>query len=124
MIKKYLPFFIFTLLMLSWFIYANTVGLNKTKNSCKNEKKIFFNRKVKDIIQDSINPPLKKIVFADGTEYEYEYTYGLWIGLNKGDSVVKKANTLQYIIYRNCDTMQVDTFYRNEDCDEIRLKRV
>lgn len=108
--------------LLAWYIYGHTFGLVTIKNSCKTEKAISFNKKVKNIIQDSINPPLKEIVFTDGSRYKSIYTYGLWMSINKGDSIVKKSNTLQYLIYRYSEAIQVDTFYTDEDCDKIENK--
>jgi len=105
-----------------WHLYAKTIGIRDIKKDCRMEKSIIFNKKVKDIIQDSINHPLSKIIFSDGYVYQTPYTYGLWIGLKVGDSVVKKANTLRYIIYRHCESLRVDSFGKDEDCEKIGVK--
>ena len=114
---KYSPTFVVLIIILIWIIYGNAIGLKQKKKSCEIEKSLSINKVVKQIVQDSINPPLKIIVFTDGTKLESIYTYGLWERVNIDDSIVKKPNSLEYLIFRYYG---VDTFFVDVDCSTIK----
>ena len=94
------------------------MGVKDSKTICYSEKKSSFNGRISKIEVDSLNHPTSTIYFTNGYIFKGidKYTYGLWIGLKPGDSVIKFANTLQYIVYKDSNPYMIDTVFANKNC--------
>lgn len=72
---------------------------NYERSECYNEKNLEFSGVVDTIIQDKMNLSQSFIILTNGRKILPDYTYGLWIEVKPGDSIVKKRSTLNYLIY-------------------------
>lgn len=105
---------------ISLFYLITKINQNEVKEICYEEMQSSFSGRILRIENDSNNHPTSTIYFTNGYIFKgsQKHTYGLWIGLKSGDSIVKFKNTLKYFVYRDCNPLLVDTFFENLDCPQ------
>lgn len=111
MFKRFYLLFL-SLLIVMWLVYSHTVGKKEIKHKYQEEIKSGFAGKVLKIVQDTNNHPTSTIYFSDGYIFKgiEKHSYGLWVGLNIDDSVIKKADDKYYIRIRPKYSFIIDTF--------------
>lgn len=63
-------------------------------------------------------PAYELLALTSGDTIDYTYTQGLWIDVKVGDTILKKANTLRYLI-SHPNSSVVDTFGMDFDCLKV-----
>lgn len=96
----YRIYFVIVTTCIAGYVIYNLMNNPKIEcNECLNEKKTAFSGVVDTIIRDKQNPSQSFIYLKDGRKILPDYTYGLWIEVRSGDSIVKQKGTLDYLIY-------------------------
>jgi len=81
------------------------------QNRCEKEMDTEFYGKIVAKIPDSANPKREYIVLDNNQRILQPYTFGLWILVEVGDSILKKRNTLDYLVSRKRKNYDVDTIH-------------
>lgn len=110
---------IITVLTISIAIFVCTKLINRPsteRHDCIDEKNLEFSGVVDTIIQDKKNLSQSFIFLTNGRKILPEYTYGLWVEVRPGDSIVKKRGTLNYLIYESASKTSVRKLNWDKKC--------
>lgn len=106
--KMYLGSFLIIGAVLVWY-FLFPVIFNNSKEKYEKEKRVQINCVVDTIVQDPINLSVSSIKFTNGTSFMPSFTYGIWMDVNPGDSLVKETGSFLYVIYRNSKIDHIDS---------------
>lgn len=82
-------------------LYMILLSPKNNENLCEKEKNMRFMGVITSIKLDSFNLSRMFIVLDKGQRIITPFTYGLWLEVNVGDSIIKEKGSLNYTIYIN-----------------------
>ena len=87
------------LLIMLYFLFNYFTSSHEVISSCEKEKASNFKGVIKSIKKDPENFKIYFIYLENGEKIKTPYTFGLWIDVHVGDSLVKEKGTLNYIVF-------------------------